>query len=85
MTTTWKLPSRAVRVDPALNRAVDRAIGDGLLEMGTDAKVTLTDAGRGVLRAVRETTILQAERDSLTEIRGKVTQAQVSLASGAAP
>lgn len=73
-----------VRVDPALNRAVDRAIGEGLVEMGADAKVTLTEAGRGVLRAIRDTEILQAERAALAEIPRKVTQAQVRLAAGAA-
>lgn len=72
-----------VRVDPALNRAVDRAIGDGLLERGTDAKVKLTDAGRGALRAVRAAGMLQAERTALAAIPGKVTQAQVRLAAGA--
>jgi hypothetical protein len=72
-----------VRIDPALNRAVDRAIGDDLLELRPDATVKLTDRGRSALHAVREAEILQGERAALAEIHGKVTQAQVRLAAGA--
>lgn len=72
-----------VRVDPALNRAVDRAIGDGLLTMNNNATVGLTPAGRDALKAVRGTEILQDERAALTEIPGKITQGQVKLAAGA--
>lgn len=71
-----------VRVDPALNRAVDRAIGDGLLEMSRHAAVTLTDAGRGALAGVRSAGILKDEVAALSEIRGKITQKQARLAAG---
>jgi hypothetical protein len=71
-----------VRVDPALNRAVDRAIGDGLLELRSDATVKLTSPGRSALAAVRDAEILQAERAALAEIHGKLTQRQVRLATG---
>ena len=73
-----------VRVDPALNRAVDRAIGHGLLAAGTNAAVSLTRAGRDALAAVRRAEILQGERAALAEIPGKITQGQVKLA-GAGP
>jgi hypothetical protein len=71
-----------VRVDPALNRAVDRAIGDSLIELRPDATVKLTEGGRSALQAVREADVLQAERAALAEIHGKLTQAQVRLAAG---
>lgn len=73
----------AVRVDPALNRAVDRAIGDGLLAMSTNATVSLTAAGRNALKAVRGADILHHERAALAEIPGKVTQGRAKLAAGA--
>lgn len=72
-----------IRVDPALNRAVDRAIGDGLLIMNANATVGLTDAGRTALKAVRGAEILETERVALAEIPGKVTQGQARLAAGA--
>lgn len=71
-----------VRVDPALNRAVDRAIGDGLLELRPDATVKLTASGRSALQVVRDAEVLQAERAALAEIHGKLTQTQVRLAAG---
>jgi hypothetical protein len=73
-----------VRVDPALNRAVDRAIGDALVELHHNATVGFADRGRAALRALRDTDILQEERTVLAEIRGKVTQGQAALAAGAA-
>jgi hypothetical protein len=72
-----------VRVDPALNRAVDRAIGDGLLTMNKNATVALTPAGRDALKSLRGVEILQDERAALGEIPGKITQGQVKLALGA--
>jgi hypothetical protein len=73
-----------VRVDPALNRAVDRAIGDALVEMHHNATVGFTDRGRAALRALRDTDILEDERAALAEIRGKVTQGQAAFAAGTA-
>lgn len=72
-----------VRVDPALNRAVDLAIGDGLLTMNKNAIVALTPVGRNALEAIRGTEILQVERAALTEIPGKITQGKVKRATGA--
>lgn len=73
-----------VRVDPSLNRAVDRAVGDGLLHLRPDATVQLTYAGRAALVALREADVLCAERAALAELRGKLTQTQVRLATGVA-
>ncbi|WP_138974272.1 hypothetical protein [Patulibacter medicamentivorans] len=75
----------AVRVDPALNRAVDRAIGEGLLSMNTNATVELTPAGRNALEAVRGADILRAERAALAEIPGKITRGKARAAAGARP
>ena len=72
-----------VRVDPALNRAVDRAIGDGLLTVNNNATVGLTPVGRAALNAIRGTEILDNERAALAEIPGKITQGRVKLAAGA--
>lgn len=71
-----------VRVDPALNRAVDRAIGEGLLARGKNATVGLTPAGRGALTEVRRAEIFRDERAALAEIPGKITQGHVKLAAG---
>lgn len=69
-----------VRVDPALNRAVDRAVGEGLLDLQSDAKVTLTAAGRAALRTIREADVLQSERIALARIRGKLSQRHLQTA-----
>ncbi len=73
----------AIRVDPALNRAVERAIGEGLLAMNTNATVSLTPAGRSALKVVRDADVLRAERAALAEIPGKITQGKARLAAGA--
>jgi hypothetical protein len=78
------VPYQVLRVDPALNMAVDRAVGDGLLALRPDATVELTDAGQSGLRAVRDADLLEAERAALAEIRGKLSQTAVRLAAGGA-
>ena len=73
-----------VRIDPALNRAVDRALGDSLLAMGADGTVQLAEAGNVALREIRARRALAPERALLSEIDGKLTQRSVRLATGVA-
>lgn len=65
-----------VRFDPALDRAVDIAIGLGLVEI-TGTTIRLTDAGRAALQQVRSHELFQRERDLLATLAGKVTQTEV--------
>lgn len=66
-----------LRLDPALNRAVDRAVGEGLLFFDQTATVGLTAAGKDALAAITEAGVLEQERAILSEIRGKLTQLKV--------
>lgn len=72
----------SVRADPALNRAVDRGVGHGLVYMTEGAIVGLTDAGRAALAAVRAAGLLEGERAVLGQVRGKVTRGQAARAAG---
>jgi hypothetical protein len=76
-------PEEIVGIDPAVNRTVDIALGEGLLKLAGQ-RVTLTDKGRQVIARVREDDALRAERDTLDGVSGKVTdQAARSALKGA--
>jgi hypothetical protein len=73
-----ELPDRAlVRLEPALDRAIDLAVGLGYLETNQRRTFTLTERGRAVVETVRSSDALAEERAFLDQIGGKVTQREV--------
>jgi hypothetical protein len=72
------IPDRPiVRIDPALDRAIDLAVGLGLLEKKSARVFRLTDEGRALVSAVDKSDALRVERDRLARFKGKVTQTEV--------
>ncbi|BDG10794.1 hypothetical protein AMPC_39070 [Anaeromyxobacter paludicola] len=63
-----------VRFDPTLNRAMEYAVAEGLVERMSEARVKITDKGRKLARDIdRSTDCLAAERAFLDEIGKSVT------------
>jgi hypothetical protein len=63
-----------VRFDPTLNRAMEYAAAEGLVERMTEARVRITDKGRKLAREIDRTAeCLVAERAFLEEIGKSVT------------
>jgi hypothetical protein len=72
------IPDRpVVRFEPALDRALDLAMGLGLLEQKTSRAFRLTNNGKAVVGQVEESDAFQMERDLLGQLKGKLTQAEV--------
>jgi hypothetical protein len=72
------IPDRpVVRFEPALDRALDLAVGLGLLEQKGSRVFRLTEAGRRVIKAIEASDALTREREVLAKLTGKVTQAEV--------
>ncbi len=75
------IPDRpVVRFEPALERAIDLAVGLGLIEVTRSHAMRLTGAGGAVLEDLIHTGAFQKEREILTQIPGKVTRADVDRA-----
>ena len=67
-----------VRYDPALDRALDFAIGEGLVEHTSSAKYKLTDKGRKIFKDFKETEIMAKEMRFVIENGSKFTEATVT-------
>ena len=68
-----------VRIDPALNRAIDFAIGEGLMKKETGNRITLTN--EGIKRAdllIATDNIFVAEKAALSVFGKSVTEAFVN-------
>ena len=64
-----------VRIEPALNRAVDFAIGEGLIRRQSSDRVELTADGKEFADAIlKDTLVLGYERQFLERIRFTVTE-----------
>ena len=66
-----------VRFEPALDRALDLALGLGFLTRDGVGAFELTDAGRGVLAEVREAGVLEREMTALAAVHGKVSNRDI--------
>ena len=72
------IPDRPiVRIEPALDRAIDLAVGLGLLEQKSARVFRLTEAGRRLVREIENTAAFELERSVLSRLHGKVTQTLV--------
>jgi len=75
------IPDRpVVRIEPALDRALDLAVGLGLLEQRAARVFRLTDEGRKFVADLNASTAFIQERQVLDRLQGKVTRAQVDRA-----
>ena len=73
------IPDRPiVRIEPALDRAIDLAVGLGFLEQKKSRVFRLTDEGRSVVRAIEVSGAFQMERDVLSRFKGKITQVEIA-------
>lgn len=66
-----------VRFEPALDRALDLALGLGFLTRDGIGPFELTDAGREALAEVREAGVLEREVAALAAVNGKVSNRDV--------
>lgn len=67
-----------VRFEPSLNRAIDFAIGEGLISRSSGSRIELTTHGRQLAEEIlAETTLFVIEKEFMTEIRQKVTEVMV--------
>ncbi|MFB9249960.1 hypothetical protein ACFFWE_17075 [Sphaerisporangium melleum] len=72
------MPERPlVRLDPALDRALDLAVGLELLEQKSSRVFQLTASGRRVVEDLNKTEIFIRERELLALLPGKLTQKEV--------
>jgi hypothetical protein len=72
------IPDRpVVRFEPALDRALDLAIGLGLLEQKASRVFRLTGAGKRVVEELDGSDAFAREREVLGMLAGKVTQKEV--------
>jgi len=71
------LPEASIRLDPALTRAVDLAVGFGLVEWVNGDRLQLTNSGRAALARIRSADLFAEERGVLSSIPGKVSMASV--------
>jgi hypothetical protein len=75
------IPDRpVVRIEPALDRALDLAVGLGLLEQRAARVFRLTDDGRAVVADLNASDAFMQEREVLNRLQGKVTRIQVAQA-----
>lgn len=74
---TTMLDMPVVRFEPALDRALDLALGLGFLTRDGVGPFELTDAGREALAEVREAGVLETEVAALAAVNGKVSNRDV--------
>lgn len=66
-----------IRMDPALDRAVTLAVGEGLVEHKTTGKLKITESGRDVVAAIEADEIFSGVRSYLSEVGIKLTDKHV--------
>lgn len=66
-----------VRFEPALDRALDLAVGLGLLARDGLGPFELTEAGRGALSEIHEAGVLEGEVDALAVVNGKISNKDI--------
>lgn len=66
-----------VRFEPALDRALDLAVGLGFLSREGVGPFELTEIGREVLAEVREASVLEPEVAALAAVNGKVSNRDI--------
>lgn len=67
-----------IRFEPALDRALDIAVGFGFLEQKSSRVFRLTDAGRRIVELLSESEAFSQERAILQRLHGKLTATEVA-------
>lgn len=67
-----------VRIEPALDRAIDLAVGLGLLEQKSSRVFQLTDEGKEAAKVAEGSGAFAVERELLAKFKGKVTQREIA-------
>ncbi|WP_102798905.1 hypothetical protein [Bowmanella denitrificans] len=65
-----------IRMEPALDRAIELMIGDKFL-LKTDGRLEVTDAGMKIFEKLNEASLLEIERKRLLAIKKYMTEANV--------
>ena len=76
------LGEEVIGIDPAVNLAIDRAVGEGLLRPN-GSRVQLTEAGKATLAQIVRSGAFETERTTLDALRGKVSEKVAKRAFGA--
>lgn len=72
------IPNRpVVRFEPALDRAIDLALGLGFLEKTKTRNFKLSQVGKNIIAIVIKANAFVRERDILESLRGKMAQNEV--------
>ena len=67
-----------VRIEPSLNRAVDLALGEGLLQRNAGDQIELTKKGLELAEAIeKDSNLYRPERDFMGRIKKRVTETLV--------
>ncbi|MTK04126.1 hypothetical protein [Micromonospora sp. CP22] len=67
-----------LRIEPAMDRAVDLALGLGYISQ-TDGRVfQLTAEGSGLAAEIERTSAFAREKEQLARLKGKITQTQIN-------
>lgn len=70
--------SPALQLEPAFDRAIDRALGLGLVAANPQGRITLTELGRSIVDAVdSDTELFAAERELLDSLPRSLSQTAV--------
>ncbi len=73
-----RLDDPVVRFEPSLNRAIALALAENLLSREPNGTIRLTEKGSGLIEEIMSvSSCLQAEKEFLSQITGKVTQRQI--------
>jgi hypothetical protein len=67
-----------LRVEPAMDRAMDLALGLGYVSRNDGRVLRLTAEGSGLIAEIERTAAFARERALLARLQGKVTQTQVN-------
>lgn len=71
------LDTPIVRFEPALDRALDLAVGLGFLSRNGSGPYELTDAGSQALAEIREAGVLENEIAALAAVKGKISNMDI--------
>ena len=67
-----------VRIEPALDRSIDLAVGLGYVAQASGRTFQLTSQGQAAATEIEKSEAFVQEKNQLKKLRGKVTQAQVN-------
>lgn len=72
-----------VRFDPALNRAIDYALGEGLVQRVAGSRIELTENGNALASdIIKDEALYPAEKSFVDELRQQVTESLVDRIFG---